>query len=195
MTTRERFGWRWRAPARRWIVVGAFVFVSAAPASALTIDRWTVDGGGMTYVQLGPFVVAGTIGQPDAGLLVGRDLAVSGGFWNAGGALPTGIENPPPPAPSALPRDARIYAAAPNPVITGTAIGFDLPDARAVDVRIFDMTGALMRVLATGAWPAGRHTLRWDTADSRGRRVAAGVYLVRVRMGALQRSQKLLVLR
>ena len=45
------------------------------------IDWFTVDGGGRTSSG-GPFSVSGTIGQPDAGLLTGRQFSLAGGFWS-----------------------------------------------------------------------------------------------------------------
>ena len=41
-----------------------------------------------------------------------------------------------------------------------------------------------MRVLADGRpFAAGRHTLAWDGADERGRRVSAGIYFMRITAG------------
>ncbi len=42
----------------------------------------TIDGGGVTSTG-GDFKVSGTIGQPDAGLMVGGGFELSGGFWHA----------------------------------------------------------------------------------------------------------------
>ena len=47
----------------------------------------SVDGGGHTCSQGGSYTLAGTVGQPDAGLLTGGDYTLGGGFWG-GGVLP-----------------------------------------------------------------------------------------------------------
>jgi hypothetical protein len=47
----------------------------------------TVDGGGGTWSTGGGFSLGGAAGQPDAGLSVGGDYALAGGFWS-GGAVP-----------------------------------------------------------------------------------------------------------
>lgn len=44
----------------------------------------TIDGGGETFSAGGPYVLGGTIGQPDAGLLGGGDYTLGGGFWGGG---------------------------------------------------------------------------------------------------------------
>ncbi len=58
------------------------VLVNTA-AAQLTIDWWTVNGGGGTGASAdGRFVVSGTAGQPDAGLMAGGAFFLEGGFWN-----------------------------------------------------------------------------------------------------------------
>jgi len=46
----------------------------------------TVDGGGTTFSAGGDYILGGTVGQPDAGLLIGAGYVLGGGFWS-GGAL------------------------------------------------------------------------------------------------------------
>jgi len=169
--------------------------VRAATAATIAIDRWTVDGGGMGFSQAGPFILGGTIGQHDAVRVERLQFVLTGGFWSPGATTPVGIDDGPGPVADALPSEARIHALAPNPAVTGTRIAFDLPAPRDVDVRIFDVRGALVRTLAAGGWPAGRHSLDWDGLSGNGSRAAPGLYLVRVRLGTLQRSQKLIKLR
>ncbi|UCG55809.1 MAG: hypothetical protein JSU70_13170 [Phycisphaerales bacterium] len=50
------------------------------------IDWYTIDGGGGTSSG-GPYVLTGTIGQPDADWCVGGPYEVLGGFW-PGGPIP-----------------------------------------------------------------------------------------------------------
>jgi hypothetical protein len=55
--------------------------LSAAQAQTYSIDWFTVDGGGGTTSD-GTYEVSGSIGQPDAGLIVVGDYALEGGFWS-----------------------------------------------------------------------------------------------------------------
>ena len=159
------------------------------------ITRWVVAGGGGGWVQNGPIVLAGTAGQSDAGFLTGGRLTLTGGFWIPGAPQPVGVEDGPPPAPPAAPLSASVAPAAPNPFLHSTRIAFELPETRAVRVQVFDVAGALQRTLADGPLPPGRHWLDWDGADDTGRRVRAGLYFLRVGLGDLHRSQKIIVLR
>jgi hypothetical protein len=180
----------------RLFLIAAALGIPGPAFAALTITRWSVDGGGSGLAQTGSFLFGGTSGQPDAGLLVGTGFTLQGGFWAPGGASLVGVGDDQTPGPDAsLPREVRVLAAAPNPLLHRTVLAFELPEARPVEVRIFDVTGALVRTLANGTLPAGRHVLEWNVADAQGQRVAAGLYLVRFKLGPLQRSQKLVVLR
>jgi len=50
-------------------------------AAQVEITRWTIDGGGTMRSAEGDVELSGTIGQPDAGILAGRDVQLAGGFW------------------------------------------------------------------------------------------------------------------
>jgi hypothetical protein len=59
----------------------AVLLLVAPAASAQEIPWFTVDGGGIASVA-GSLEVTGSIGQPDAGVLVAGQLEIQGGFWN-----------------------------------------------------------------------------------------------------------------
>ena len=46
----------------------------------------SVDGGGYTFSSGGAYILGGTVGQPDAGLLSGGNYTLGGGFWGGGAA-------------------------------------------------------------------------------------------------------------
>ncbi len=67
----------------------------------------------------------------------------------------------------------------PNPFRSHADIGFALPGPGRVDVRIYDVSGRQVRVLAKGLWlGTGAHTLTWDGRRSDGARLPPGVYVV-----------------
>ncbi len=49
-----------------------------------------------------------------------------------------------------------------------------------VDLRIFDLSGRLVRTLLSGSQPAGTHRVLWDGRDGDGRDAPSGVYLYRL---------------
>jgi hypothetical protein len=54
---------------------------SAPVALNYEITWFTIDGGGGESAG-GGYTLAGTIGQPDAGVLIGGNYTLSGGFWS-----------------------------------------------------------------------------------------------------------------
>ena len=57
-------------------------------AQSFDLSWFTIDGGGGTSTG-GVYSVSGTIGQPDAGLLIGGYFALQGGFWGVVAAIQT----------------------------------------------------------------------------------------------------------
>ncbi|MGH8897361.1 MAG: FlgD immunoglobulin-like domain containing protein, partial [Egibacteraceae bacterium] len=65
-----------------------------------------------------------------------------------------------------------------------------------VQVKIFDVSGRLVRTLADRMFEAGEHSLRWDGSDNDGRPVARGVYFTQVKYknSAFSAAKKITVL-
>ncbi len=74
----------------------------------------------------------------------------------------------------------RLWQNAPNPVRDLTVVSFDLDREQEVRLDLFDVSGRRLALLHEGPLPAGRHDIGWDRRDSRGRRVAAGLYFYRL---------------
>jgi hypothetical protein len=113
----------------------------------------------------------------------GRDLRTAAG--DAANTLPES---------QAAPAVTRVAGILPNPFRGGTTVALDLAAEREVSVRVYNLQGALVRDLARGVRPAGRQTIAWDGRDSGGRRLPAGVYLVRVVAGEFSAVRKAIVI-
>lgn len=188
-------------PTPAAILLGlAAILPAAGWAQPYSVGRWTVDGGGASRAEAGPFVLFGTAGQPDAGHLPGATFSVYGGFWGPGSPSIVGVGDPPgegpqPPGTAPVSFELRLHGAAPNPLADRTRIAFELPRDLPVEIRVHDLFGARVRTLANGTHSAGRHAIDWDTRGADGRRVGPGLYFVRVRLGTLEKSLKLVVVR
>jgi hypothetical protein len=87
----------------------------------------------------------------------------------------------------------------PNPVVSGSStISFQVPEgagASAVDIAVYDLSGRLVRQLASGEREAGAHSVEWDLRDDSGDGVPAGIYFYRVVVGDSRETRKLMVVR
>ncbi|MBN1894293.1 hypothetical protein JW906_07345, partial [bacterium] len=83
----------------------------------------------------------------------------------------------------------------PNPFNPLTAIPFQLPEKALVTLRILDMKGRIVRVLAEGEMKAGWHTALWDAKDASLSPVASGVYLVHFRAGSFEARSKVMLIK
>lgn len=83
----------------------------------------------------------------------------------------------------------------PNPFNPATTIRFGLMEAGNVALRIYDVSGRLVRVLAEGRRGAGRHSVTWDGTDGSGGAVSSGVYFYSLSAGPFKETRKMVMLR
>ncbi len=94
------------------------------------------------------------------------------------------------------PRPRITAASSPNPFNPETEIrvALDASGAGNVSVRVYSVTGALVRDLFDGAG-TGDFSVRWDGRDNRGTQVSSGTYYAQIRMGAERQTLKLVMLK
>jgi hypothetical protein len=83
----------------------------------------------------------------------------------------------------------------PNPFNPETTVDFSLAKSSDVTVAVFDVRGALVRVLVDGTQSAGDHSVRWNGVDEGGRPAASGVYFVRMIAGSYTEVRKIVMLK
>ncbi len=83
----------------------------------------------------------------------------------------------------------------PNPFNPRTTIRFTLSEPGLVQLRVYDVTGKLVAILADRAYPAGAHAVTWSGTNHRGRPAASGIYFYRLRAGSSTATRKMLMLR
>ena len=90
----------------------------------------------------------------------------------------------------------RLYPAVPNPFKRTTLFRYDLPNAAPVSLRVFDVSGRLVRTLAdhepTGP---GRHTAVWDGRNALGQDTSSGIYFAVLRAGPQVDRMRMLMLK
>ena len=98
--------------------------------------------------------------------------------------------------PADLPAEFRLYAGAPNPFESATAIRYDLPQDDRVKLTVYDINGKVVRTLVDlPTHQAGRFTANWDGRDAEGRQVAPGVYFYRLETSMHSATERVTLLR
>jgi len=82
----------------------------------------------------------------------------------------------------------------PNPACALARVEVTLAEPGPARVEVFDLAGRRVRSLADGSFAARTTLLDWDLADGSGRRVAAGVYLLRAMAEGATATRRLVVL-
>jgi pimeloyl-ACP methyl ester carboxylesterase len=74
----------------------------------------------------------------------------------------------------------------PNPFNPATVIGFTLPEAGTVSLKVYNLLGQAVATLADGTFEAGRHEVRFDATA-----LSAGTYLYRLEAGPTVQTRHL----
>ena len=83
----------------------------------------------------------------------------------------------------------------PNPFNGTTTIAYSVAERCDVDVRIYDTSGRLVRILERTSREPGSYETIWLGKDDAGRDVASGVYYCRIDAGAFRETRKIVYLR
>jgi hypothetical protein len=103
----------------------------------------------------------------------------------------TGEDDPVPAAGNVT----RLMHSWPNPFNPHTRIPFEIASRGHVEIKIFDVSGRLVRTLYDGIADRGTGFAEWNGKDNRGKTVASGVYFCRFRAGVYTATERLVLLR
>ncbi len=169
------------------------VYESGNPTQTVPVVRATLQPGAQSVRLL----VSGLRSVPYT--VVASGIADSSCFANVASQTSAQFQGPPvavPPGPAPL--TLELSSPWPNPSRDGRMlIRYRLPaDSGELPVRLglYDASGRLVRALLDGPQPAGEYRVSFDGTDAQGRRLAAGLYFVRVSRGALQMARRVAVM-
>ena len=97
---------------------------------------------------------------------------------------------------AALQQHAMLQPAMPSPFQARTVLAYDLARPGRVALRIYDVSGRLVRSLVSGAvQEAGHHAVEWDGRDATGAATVAGLYFGRLEAGGESDVRRLVRIR
>jgi hypothetical protein len=83
-----------------------------------------------------------------------------------------------------------ITAAYPNPFNPSTTVSLNVPSADFVSVKVYNLVGQVVGVLAEGMMDANTYTFTWNASD-----MSSGVYMIRAESGSNVDIQKVLLVK
>lgn len=92
-----------------------------------------------------------------------------------------------------VPVQVQIDGNYPNPFSSQTVIRFATPAQGLVTMRVFDLSGRLVRTLANEDMAAANHSIVWDGTDGNGQPLGAGVYFCRLEAQGQVLTQKIMM--
>ncbi len=76
--------------------------------------------------------------------------------------------------------------AAPNPFNPSTRFSFELGSESSVDLRVFDLSGRLVKVLLDSeVRQPGSYSVTWNGHNNRGESLPSGMYFCRLKSGGI----------
>ncbi len=95
-----------------------------------------------------------------------------------------------------VPQDFELHPNYPNPFNPSTTFSFTLPLDKRVSVKVYDMTGRLIRTLINDEqFAKGTHTVNWNGLTESGMSVASGQYLYTLEWGQFRHARRMVLLK
>ena len=83
----------------------------------------------------------------------------------------------------------------PNPFNPITQIRYTLTEYGNYSLRIYDITGLLIKTLRSGPGQPGKYTVLWDSTNERGEKVSSGVYFYQLSAKSTFTSNKMILMK
>ena len=98
-----------------------------------------------------------------------------------------------------LPMGALSLSAVPNPSNPSTRLTYNLPGVRSVQypvrLRVYDLSGRLLRTLVDAKQAAGTHAVSWNGKDDHGTAAGSGIYLFKISAGGRDLCRKFMMVK
>ncbi len=181
-------------PSVRSVAIVPYNYTSIFLAGTSTglYSTFVLDGAATVWTQespdlMGNVVVDDLTSRSADGLVV---AATHGkGIYSMTIPVTTGVEDQ-------LPRTTMVLRQnVPNPFNPQTQISFALPEAGQTSLVVYDVAGRHVRTLVEASLAGGEHTYNWNGADDAGHQVSTGVYLYRLRSGAVEEIRRMTLVR
>ncbi len=94
-----------------------------------------------------------------------------------------------------IPDDFVLKQNYPNPFNPVTTISFDLPISSDVSLKVYSISGRLVRILLNENKNQGTHTIKWDGKNDNGIFAGSGIYFYKLKAGKKVLTRKMILLK
>ncbi|MAJ43180.1 MAG: hypothetical protein CMF96_00360, partial [Candidatus Marinimicrobia bacterium] len=94
-----------------------------------------------------------------------------------------------------IPTEFKLVQNHPNPFNPTTTINFSIPEPTMVTMKIFDLSGRLVKTLVNSQMNIGHHSVNWNGLDTFGNEAAAGIYIYTLQSTDLYISRKMILMK
>lgn len=168
-------------------LVGMLLLVGALAAQAQPVaglqSPWNVVGsGGSIGSSAANVQISSTVGQPAIGGMSNAAGRLHLGFWYP---LPTGTSHVDDKATPGSATAFELKQNYPNPFKSQTTVAFYVPRRSRVRLKVYDMRGGLVKVLADEVFEAGNREMVWDGTTALNEPTGSGDYICQMEATAL----------
>lgn len=94
-----------------------------------------------------------------------------------------------------VPASIMLGLAYPNPSSGGALIKYQLPQKISTELRVYNITGQMVRTIQMGIQNPGNQSVFWNGRDQNEQKVAAGIYFYQLNAGGFAATKKLVVIK
>jgi len=89
----------------------------------------------------------------------------------------------------------KLFANHPNPFNPSTRICYETTEPGMVDLRIYDVSGREVATVVCESQTPGSHQVTWDSRNSKGDKVSAGVYFYQLNLNGTADTKKMILVK
>jgi hypothetical protein len=94
-----------------------------------------------------------------------------------------------------IPQEVTLYQNYPNPFNPDTRIQFRQKKRNYIQLRVYNVSGQMVRLLIDDAMPAGIHEVTWDGKDRSNTQLPSGIYFYQLKVGEFEAIKRMILLK
>lgn len=91
-----------------------------------------------------------------------------------------------------LPKEIELFQNYPNPFNSVTNIKYQLPKNTKISIKVYNISGQLVQTVVDAKKDAGNYVVIWNGLDNKGRRIASGIYIYRLKTKDFIKTRKMI---